>query len=481
MEIYQMQKPRIKIISLACNESYFIPQWVYHHFYFGVNAIEIIVNRTVDNTVNMIMELSKIYTNLSYSFYDWLDIQTYNNPPFSLQESAYLAAYYNLTNDFEYVFFIDMDEFYMPQNCRDTLQQCIIDYNYPDVLSLDMLHVGGSGGTHYPFPFMSQRKFYFRTDHAVKSLVKCGLKPYRINAHLPLFKSETRIIDADGCDINPIVSSPNFVIHHTNNFPKKYFILHDYCRTPIFYLARIARGNVVSKKGTISQTMRVNRKAFWVNKYEQEQREFSSRLPVTYYYGFYNLFNNSNLIELVHQALISQYYLALESIRNLLHLSNVPWIKNFIDNFGLLEAWHHKILNILISFDSSLNNLHDIDPKAISNNSIDCETNSEYLLKLIKLYPFARTVNDEPLFVKQLLLNLLENNCFEEAHKLINRKDLIANTIFGTDWSIVAFGSSYERVHDIKKALKYYKKLYYCGYISILRKIQSLELRAKNL
>lgn len=101
--------PKVKIVAVAKDEAPFFPLWVYHHFYFGFNAIDIYINRTSDNSEDVLDNLSLVFPKLSYfhiNSLDYLNSIYESNTPLQLQ--AYGLAYEN-EKDYDYLLFIDID------------------------------------------------------------------------------------------------------------------------------------------------------------------------------------------------------------------------------------------------------------------------------------------------------------------------------------------------------------------------------------
>ena len=51
----------IKLVAIAKNEALYIPAWVYHHFKIGIDYIEIHINNTTDNSVEVCERISSNY------------------------------------------------------------------------------------------------------------------------------------------------------------------------------------------------------------------------------------------------------------------------------------------------------------------------------------------------------------------------------------------------------------------------------------
>lgn len=50
---------KIKLIAIAKDEAAYLPDWIFHHLYFGFDSIDIYVNNTTDNTNDLKLFLEK--------------------------------------------------------------------------------------------------------------------------------------------------------------------------------------------------------------------------------------------------------------------------------------------------------------------------------------------------------------------------------------------------------------------------------------
>jgi len=44
---------KVKLVAIAKDEAPYIPQWIYHHLSIGIDLIEIHINNTTDNSLNI--------------------------------------------------------------------------------------------------------------------------------------------------------------------------------------------------------------------------------------------------------------------------------------------------------------------------------------------------------------------------------------------------------------------------------------------
>ena len=55
-----------RLVAIAKDEASYIADWIHHHLYFGFDQIHVYVNRTTDNTIAILKEITKRYTGVSF-------------------------------------------------------------------------------------------------------------------------------------------------------------------------------------------------------------------------------------------------------------------------------------------------------------------------------------------------------------------------------------------------------------------------------
>ena len=63
-----MDKIKIKLVAIAKNEAAYLPQWIFHHLRLGVDSIDVYINGSSDNSV----EISRIINSFEprFKFYE---------------------------------------------------------------------------------------------------------------------------------------------------------------------------------------------------------------------------------------------------------------------------------------------------------------------------------------------------------------------------------------------------------------------------
>lgn len=466
-----MKNSEIKITALASNEGLYLPQWIYHHDYFGFNAFEIIINRTTDCSLEVIERLKTKFPNISTINFDWIDYQSQAvGDSKILQNGAYLFTYLNTSSHFDYVFYIDIDEFWMPKNCSDKIQDCIAKLNFPDAIGFQYLWVGGQKD--YGMPVLSARKIYGDLHPTIKSMIRTGLRPTEIGAHRTLFKSVDRYMLPDGERLETLPDTYFYRVYGKQSTVfRDYFLYHDYYRSVSFFLAGMVRGCPFMSNARFANRIYLRADTWKLLNNPPGKQLFDNHLPSEYFKNFSNLINELDLQPLFRQCLIKEYLYALEALRR---LALEPESKAAIcsrNMFGDLKALKRRIMKSLICLDSAYADLQDfrpIKPEDIPLHDINLAM--EQFRKAIRLYPLAKNVTGEPAFLKAFLTLLLENNFITEAIGIMNDKNLLVNQISGTDWGLYLLAEAFEKSGCLDKALDIYHKLSYAERKDILQK-----------
>ena len=63
-----MEEIKIKLIAIAKNEAANLPQWVFHHFRIGVDSIDVYINGSSDNSLEISRKINSFEPR--FKFYD---------------------------------------------------------------------------------------------------------------------------------------------------------------------------------------------------------------------------------------------------------------------------------------------------------------------------------------------------------------------------------------------------------------------------
>lgn len=235
---------KVKLIAIAKDEAAYLPEWIFHHLYFGFDEIEVLINRTTDNTDNVLKIIGKTHTNVKYRHIDWIDL-TAKNISAHIQHIAYAEAYSKNQDDFTHIIFLDIDEFWTPINFSDSIQDCLGGLPISGGIYFEWLtEVGHST----PFSPLAQCHQY-RLSRLGKTIVNTQCPLLRIDIHKPLFKTHDTLL-ADG---QLYVGSESEGLNHQfvskdKSSIKRHFVIHRMSRSEDEYLSMIYNG-IPEEKG----------------------------------------------------------------------------------------------------------------------------------------------------------------------------------------------------------------------------------------
>jgi hypothetical protein len=122
---------KILLAAIAKDEAAYLPEWIFHHLYFGLDQIQIYVNRTSDNTQDIADYFSSnpkvSFINSDEYFFDGA-----KNPQIDLYKAVFANAF---KSGFSHVLFIDIDEFWTPLNLQSSIQSLVSNVQDADTIS----------------------------------------------------------------------------------------------------------------------------------------------------------------------------------------------------------------------------------------------------------------------------------------------------------------------------------------------------------
>ena len=249
-------KPIIKLVAIAKNEALYIPGWVHHHFKIGVDFIEIYINNTKDNSIEVCDRIKKKYKKFDYFESDDLFKKSINQGQ-SFQLNAYnqsLEKARESWNSITHLLVLDIDEYLMPRDFNYKIKDLIESSSSVDI-----------------FSFLWYSDDFDKSSKAIKHSLTKNFNIYRMN-HV---KSMTRIHDSvkecihhnfvysENHDrINQFSSCQDILLsdeHNTHerqsvlntelldkldkNKPEQWFILHQVYKSETEYISSLFRSD----------------------------------------------------------------------------------------------------------------------------------------------------------------------------------------------------------------------------------------------
>ncbi len=231
------KKKRIKLVAIAKDEGAYLTDWVFHHLYFGFSAIEIFINRTADNSIEILDGISKNHPEVSYQEIDWVD-QVGGAVTNRIQQISYSLSFYQSKSDFDYILFLDIDEFWTPNDFKSSISTVLSGLNRHTPIAFEWLCELGSKEEFIPL----RESFGYFQSGLVKSIIPTSSSVKIFRCHLPIFNNEQIVLLADG---TPFIADSNNdqKLESTRLGKKNSYIIHRMFRSEVEYLATLYRGN----------------------------------------------------------------------------------------------------------------------------------------------------------------------------------------------------------------------------------------------
>lgn len=235
---------KVKIVAISKDEGAYLPEWIFHHLYFGFAAIDIYVNRTTDNSAAILENICSKYDNVNYFSSDWVDVVD-THVTKKMQQIVYSLAFYQKENqeNFTHILFIDIDEFWTPLDFKTSINEF--------VESLPNDHISCS------FPWFTMvgeedklsflpKNIYGHNNSLVKTLCRTTASIEKMRVHYPVFKMSAgeRSVMPNGLSFERSADDPQKVAKNlmsSDDYPCT--IIHRMYRSEEEYLAMLYRGN----------------------------------------------------------------------------------------------------------------------------------------------------------------------------------------------------------------------------------------------
>lgn len=229
------QKPRVKLVAIAKNEAAYLPEWLYHHLYIGVDSIEVHYNRCSDNTENY-KEVFRDEPRIQLINADDVFDSSVKNPQTAIYRSALKSA---SAAGFTHCLLIDVDEFLTPLDLNEPLSALIDRVQDFDVL---VFQWGNKKEPDEPFaPAISQPLAVSKNVH-VKSLVSARARVRAMTPHGPtraaLLRKRVTGEELKAEDNEHALLNKRFLSGPVDSW----FIVHRMFRSPMEYVALLGRG-----------------------------------------------------------------------------------------------------------------------------------------------------------------------------------------------------------------------------------------------
>ena len=233
---FKFNKPvKIKLVAIAKNEAAYLPEWIFHHLYFGFDQIDVHVNRTTDNTLKVLNKVAQL-PNVSLKNADEFFSSYIGNPQSGLYKKVLKET---KRSEFTHVCFLDIDEFWTPMDLKSTIHDCVKNSGKFDVISFEWINKVEPDNIFGP---ALSKKITYQRAPQVKSIIDVRCPIIRANPHNLV---NPNLIYKNGNGEKMVYENTSFsqVPRAELQKPiKPYFILHRFYRSEFEYIAILGRG-----------------------------------------------------------------------------------------------------------------------------------------------------------------------------------------------------------------------------------------------
>lgn len=301
---------KVKLVAIAKDEGAYLPDWLFHHLYFGFDKVVVYINNTTDNSwelASLLNEESRIEFKNGDEYFQ----QSKRAPQNLVYETELLRSN---QEGFSHVMFLDIDEFFVPINFRHSIKDMIKALN-ADICCLEWaLRVDEHSV--FSAPFDGELKL--NRARQIKSIAKTGLDIKQVNQH-NIFVSGANYKLANGAPF--MVDDPSrfsLVPDEEMSKPlKPFFILHRIIRHEIEYIAALSRGRPIQSgkqasmfkdnRGGILSDAKAERLSLPSNEIERYE---TNRLV------FFKQYKLDKLLEQSKQLVLQRYQAVIKQIKN---------------------------------------------------------------------------------------------------------------------------------------------------------------------
>lgn len=237
-EVSSPKDVRVKLVAIAKDEAAYLTQWIHHHIYFGFDDIEIYINRTTDNSSDVLDDICASYPNVSWDSADWVDMCP-EDAKKQIQFVVYNKVWHEVRKEqaFTHIIFLDIDEYWLPLDFQTTIKEFLQSRNTDDVISFEWMNDEGN------LPKLSQLPSIVSGNLSplVKTVYPINVPVKELRHHVPLFSGSVNHVLADGQAFKPRPTLIQAVAPELQSL-KDAFIYHRAHRSAEEYVSLLLRG-----------------------------------------------------------------------------------------------------------------------------------------------------------------------------------------------------------------------------------------------
>lgn len=238
---------RIKLCAIAKNEGAYLADWVFHHLYFGIDALEVWINGTDDTSVEIMELICSEYPQVRYRVADKLLRDSLAERKY-FQYRAYSRMAKGVSRQgFSHVAFLDLDEYWTPRDFATPIGAFVDTDDDVNVVSFQWCW-DTPDPAREPFDPVVRDSVTLQLDRHVKSVVRLDDRIVQFRTHTARTSAGRRMlldlpfpmVDEPGQQWGSLVPQ-EYLVRHWDVLPKA-FVLHAVHRSQIEYVASLTKG-----------------------------------------------------------------------------------------------------------------------------------------------------------------------------------------------------------------------------------------------
>jgi len=184
---------RVMLCAIAKNEGAYLTDWVFHHRYFGFDAVRVFINGSDDRSIEILEAIRAIDPTVGFEVVDDLYDECVRREKHFQRESYQRLARRAARRDHSHVAFFDLDEYWIPADLTTSVHAFLPDDDEVNVVSFSWcLDIPSQERDEFAPPVAARLSFQF--DRHVKSIVRLDDRVQRFRTHTARTSSGTRLL-----------------------------------------------------------------------------------------------------------------------------------------------------------------------------------------------------------------------------------------------------------------------------------------------
>ena len=343
-----MTEIKVKLLAIAKNEAANLPQWIFHHLRLGVDSIDVYINDSSDNSIEISRKINAFEPRYRYHKAD-RHLERCIKKGENFQKYIYNRALkkYRKSKTYSHLLILDLDEYLMPDKFEHSLKDLILSNKDVSVIIFPWCIDAPEDVMTPPFHKFICPTMNLRPHKLVKSIGRIDdIKKVLPHGFILNFKeadnlNKTKRMLSNGTEINRKNSSIYGSILgdemrqiFEGNITHSWFTYHRVNKSEVEYLASLLKGRPSKLADKNFNSMLKNNREGYIlfNPNNMFQKTYDQSLVQDYYFD-YNEFVEASDIKLDLEASQDFILTQLEELNRLIK-ENPTIIQTFRKQFS---------------------------------------------------------------------------------------------------------------------------------------------------